>query len=65
VLGCPVVELIYLYDVNDKALAGMESVPFLLEGSAEDYVERNPRDSSLTIRMKPGQPEVSIMANDY
>jgi hypothetical protein len=33
-LGCLVIELVYLYNVDDKNLSRMESVPFLWNSSA-------------------------------
>jgi len=62
--GCPIVELVYVYKVDDKTFSGMESIPFLWGSSAEDYVRRNPPESSLTIRVKPGEPEISIMRDE-
>jgi hypothetical protein len=63
-LGCPVVELVYLYNVDDKNLARMESVQFLWDSSADDYVRNHPRESSLAIRVNPGKPEMSIVVDE-
>ena len=60
--GCPVVELVYLYNVDDKNLA--ESVPFLWDSSANNYIRNHPRESSLAIRVNPGKPEMSIVVDE-
>lgn len=62
--GCSFVELIYLYNVDDKNLARMESVPFLSDSSANGYVRNHPRESSLSIRVNPGKPEVSVVVDE-
>jgi hypothetical protein len=54
----------YVYKVDDTTLSGMESIPFLWGSSAEDYVRRNPPESSLTVRVKPSEPEISIMRDE-
>jgi hypothetical protein len=63
VLGCPVVELIYSYNIADKNLWKMESVPFLSDSSANDYIRNHPRESSLAISVNPGKPEMSIVVD--
>jgi len=64
VLRCSVVELVYLYNVDDKNLSRMESVPFLWDSSANDYVRNHPRESSSAIRVNPSKPEVSVVVDE-
>jgi len=59
--GCPIAEVVYLYKIDDETYSGSESVPFIWRSSAEDYVRRHPQGSVLTVRVKPGDPETSIM----
>jgi hypothetical protein len=37
---------------------------FILRSSAEDYAARFPADSDVVIRLKPGEPETSIIRDD-
>jgi hypothetical protein len=59
--GCPVVEVVYVYKLNDEIYSGSETIPFIWRSSAEDYVQRNPKDSVVTVRLKPQAPEISVM----
>jgi hypothetical protein len=43
---------------------GVHRMPFLLRGSAEDYVARFPSSSDVVIRVKPGEPEVSLVYDE-
>jgi hypothetical protein len=62
--GCPIVEVVYLYKVCDETYSGSESIPFIWRSSAEDYVRMHPQGSVLTVRVKPGDPEMSIMHDE-
>jgi hypothetical protein len=62
--GCPIAEVVYLYKIDDETYSGSESVPFIWRSSAEDYVRRHPQGSVLTVRVKPGDPETSIMRGE-
>jgi hypothetical protein len=42
----------------------MESVPFLLDSSANDYVRNHPRESPLATRVNPDKPEVSVVVDE-
>ena len=64
VWGCPVVEVVYLYRINEETYSGLETVPFIWLSSAEDYVRRNPQQSILIARVKPGDPARSTIRNE-
>jgi hypothetical protein len=55
---------VYLYKIDDETYSGSESVPFVWRSSAEDYVRKHPQGSVLTVRVKPGDPETSIMRGE-
>jgi hypothetical protein len=59
--GCPVVEVDYVYKINDEIYSGAETIPFIWQSSAQGYVQRNPKDSVVTVRIKPSAPETSVM----
>ena len=59
--GCPVVNLVYSYAAGDGNGWGSTDIPFVWLSSADDYVQRHPVGSSLAARVKPGDPEISIL----
>jgi hypothetical protein len=59
--GCPVVEVAYIYEINNEIFSGSDEIPFICHSSAGDYVLRNPQDSILSVRVKPQDPQESIM----
>ena|SRR5689334_1237998 len=61
--GCDVVEIVYIYKVENETYSATESVPFIWEGSAKDYTRRYPEKSMLAILVKPGDPEMSMISN--
>jgi|HubBroStandDraft_1064217.scaffolds.fasta_scaffold54895_1 hypothetical protein len=61
--GGPVAEVGYTYTHEGRYFAGVHRMP-LLRGSAEDYVARFPASSDVVIRVKPGEPEVSLVCDE-
>jgi hypothetical protein len=62
--GGPVAEIIYTYIHEGSYFSGIQRKPFLLRGSAEDYASRFPSASDVLVRVKPGEPEVSIVCDE-
>jgi len=56
----PSVSVDYEYAVNGQKLAASFEKPFLLDSSAEVYAEQFKRGMGFKIRMKPGDPLVSV-----
>ncbi len=59
--GGPVAEVTYAYHREGEYCSGMHREPFLLVGSAEEYVARFREGGDVIVRVKPGEPEVSIV----
>lgn len=51
----------YQYFVNGENYADVDAKPFLWPGSAELYVRKFRRGDELTVRIKPGDPSVSVL----
>jgi hypothetical protein len=62
--GCPIVELVYLYKIDNETYSGSESIPFIWRSSAEGYARDQARGGVLTVRVKPGDPEISILRSE-
>ena len=60
-IGCPSVEIVYCYRVKGELYTGVHEEPFLSAGSLTDYVERFGEGKSLVVRVKPDDPEVSVV----
>lgn len=59
--GCTVVKLVYKYKFDGKFHSGNHSEPFLSAGAARDYLERYSAGSELTVRVKPGDADSSVV----
>jgi Protein of unknown function (DUF3592) len=59
--GCPTVEIPYKYRVNGELYTGLHEEPFLLSDSRTEYAARFRAGSKLLIRVKPDNPQVSMM----
>ena len=57
--GGPVAEVTCTYE--GKYFSGMQREPCTLRGSAEEYAARFREGSDIIARVKPGEPEVSIV----
>jgi len=62
--GCPRVEIVYSYRFKGELYTGIHEEPFLLAGSLTDYVERFAEGRTIVVRVKPGNPEVSLVCED-
>jgi hypothetical protein len=60
-LGCPRVEIVYSYRFKGELYTGIHEEPFLSTDSLADYVERFGEGRSIVVRVKPGNPEVSVV----
>lgn len=59
--GCDVAEICYKYRVYGELYTGMYVKPFISSMRGEDYVARLPVGTELVLRIKPGEPSVSVM----
>lgn len=60
-LGCPTVEIVYSYRVKGELYTGLHEEPFVSTDALTDYVERLGRGKSIVVRVKPDNPEVSVV----
>jgi hypothetical protein len=51
----------YQYFVNGENDADVDAKPFFWPGSAKLYVQKFQRGDQLKIRVKPGDPSVSVL----
>lgn len=63
-LGCAVADVGYMYKIDGEVYIGTNSVPFIIDSSAKDYIERYSPKSEMVIRVKPGKPESSLVRED-
>ena len=61
--GCDVAEISYKYRVDGELYTGMYEKPFISSVRGEDYVARLPEGTELVLRVKPGEPSISVMQN--
>jgi hypothetical protein len=54
-------EVTYVYDFQGEPFSGMHRQPCISHGSAEEYVARFPTGGDVILRVKPEEPEVSIV----
>jgi hypothetical protein len=60
--GCYVAEVDYIYRIDDERFVGMSKMPFLFESNGEIYIKQFVAGTEFTVRVKPGDPTVSIVA---
>lgn len=60
-LICPNAEIVYSYRVDGELYTGIHEEPFLMSDSSTAYVERFGEGRNLMVRVRPGNPEVSIV----
>lgn len=58
--GCSTVEVVYTYILEDSTYGGMYEKPFISPDSAESFASQFPIGSKLVVRVKPGEPGVSL-----
>jgi hypothetical protein len=63
-LGCPRVEIVYSYRVQGELYTGIHEEHFLATDSLTDYVERFGEGRGIVVRVKPDEPEVSLVCED-
>jgi hypothetical protein len=51
-IGCAVADVSYRYEIDGQVYTGTNSVPFISDGSAKDYVEHYSPKNRLLIRAK-------------
>jgi hypothetical protein len=64
VYGGPVAELVYTYIHKGEYYSGLYRKPFMLKSSAESYVSKILIGSQIAVRVKPNDPETSVVAVD-
>ena len=64
VYGGPVAELGYTYVHKGEYYSGVHRKAFMLRDSAEDYVSHIAIGSQIAVRVKPTQPETSVVVVD-
>jgi hypothetical protein len=62
--GCDIVNVSYKYRVNGESYAGVYKKPLFLGSFYRNYVTRFPSGTELIIRVKPGNPSISIMEKE-
>ena len=62
--GCAVANVTYKYRVDGELYTGTDSNPFVSTDSAKDYLQDHPTGSELLVRVKPGNPESSVVRQD-
>jgi hypothetical protein len=58
------VEVVYSYRVGGELYTGLHEEPEFM-GSGSEYMKRFPKGRSFVVRVKPGQPEVSVLRDSY
>lgn len=57
----PVAEIVYTYRIDGGFYGGVDEKPFFFDSAARDYADRFTRGDTLVIRVKPGEPETSVV----
>ena len=60
-IGCAVADVSYKYEIESRAYTGTNSLPFISDRSAKDYVEHYTPGSEIVIRVKPDDLEFSVV----
>jgi hypothetical protein len=60
-IGCAVADISYKYEIDGQVYTGTNSVPFISNGAAKDYVERYSPNNQLLIRVRPEVPGSSVV----
>ena len=58
--GCDVAEIYYAYYVKGEPFTGTHEKPFTSHNSGDDYLRHFHAGINLTVRVKPGDPSVSV-----
>jgi uncharacterized protein DUF3592 len=60
-IGCAVADVSYKYEIDGQFYTGTNSVPFISNGSAKDYVAHYSPTNQLLIRVRTEDPASSIV----
>jgi hypothetical protein len=60
----PIAEIVYTYHFDGSFYGGVDEKPFLLESSANACAGEFHRGDTLIIRVKPGEPETSLVRDE-
>ena len=60
----PIAEIIYTYHFDGGFYGGVDEKPFYLESSAKSYANRYAKGDNLIVRVKPAEPEVSLVRDE-
>jgi len=60
--GCPIAEVYYTYRVDGELYTGSHQKPFISPNSGENYVRHFAPGTDFAVRLKPGDPSVSIVS---
>jgi len=59
--GCLTAEITYKYRINGELYTGTHTEPFLSASSLSCYLEKCSPGSVVTVRLKPGEPDSTIV----
>jgi len=59
--SCDLAEVVYLYRFEGERYSGTNKKPFFSKHSAEDYISHFVAGTEFDVRVKPDDPEVSIV----
>ena len=59
--GCYVAEVDYIYRVDGERFVGTNKMPFLFQSNGEIYIKQFVSGKEFTVRVKPGDPAVSVV----
>ncbi len=54
-------EVSYIYRVDGEPFLGTKKEPFIFHSSGEEYISHFVTGKELTVRVKPGDPMVSVV----
>jgi hypothetical protein len=60
----PVAEIVYTYHFDGGFYGGVDEKPFCLESSAQNCAHKFAKGDNLVVRVKPGEPEVSLVRDE-
>ncbi len=60
----PVAEITYTYRIDGGFYGGVDEKPFFVDSAARDYVDQFTRGDALVVRVKPGEPEISVVRDE-
>ncbi len=60
----PDAEIVYTYRIDGGFYGGVDTKPFCLESSAKNYASHFAKGDDLLVRVKPGEPETSVVLDE-